>query len=79
MDASIRRKILDLLDAHRVMTLATLRPDGWPQATTVGYVNEGLVLYFCACCPASIQCPGNRCRSRCPPPTRSASSASTRW
>ncbi len=46
MDASIRRKILDLLDAHRVMTLATLRPDGWPQATTVGYVNEGLVLYF---------------------------------
>ena len=28
------------------MTLATLRPDGWPQATTVGYVNEGLRLYF---------------------------------
>ena len=26
--------------------LATLRPDGWPQATTVGYVNEGLTLYF---------------------------------
>ena len=24
----------------------TLRPDGWPQATTVGYVNEGLTLYF---------------------------------
>jgi nitroimidazol reductase NimA-like FMN-containing flavoprotein (pyridoxamine 5'-phosphate oxidase superfamily) len=23
-----------------------LRPDGWPQATTVGYVNEGLTLYF---------------------------------
>ncbi len=22
------------------------RPDGWPQATTVGYVNEGLALYF---------------------------------
>ncbi len=28
------------------MTVATLRPDGWPQATTVGYVNEGLMLYF---------------------------------
>src|SRR6186713_1041666 len=28
------------------MSLATLRPDGWPQATTVGYVNEGLILYF---------------------------------
>ena len=28
------------------MTVATLRPDGWPQATTVGYVNEGLTLWF---------------------------------
>ncbi|WP_159015600.1 pyridoxamine 5'-phosphate oxidase family protein [Cognatiluteimonas profundi] len=46
MDEKIRRKIHDLLDAHRIMTIATLRPDGWPQATTVGYVNEGLVLYF---------------------------------
>lgn len=46
MDESMHRKILDLLDAHRIMTIATLRPDGWPQATTVGYVNEGLVLYF---------------------------------
>ena len=23
-----------------------MRPDGWPQATTVGYASEGLVLYF---------------------------------
>ena len=46
MDETIRRKIQALLDAHRIMTIATLRPDGWPQATTVGYVNEGLVLYF---------------------------------
>ena len=23
-----------------------VRPDGWPQATTVGYVNDGLNLYF---------------------------------
>jgi hypothetical protein len=28
------------------MTIATTRPDGWPQATTVGYANEGLTLYF---------------------------------
>jgi nitroimidazol reductase NimA-like FMN-containing flavoprotein (pyridoxamine 5'-phosphate oxidase superfamily) len=34
------------LDQHRIMTIATLRPDGWPQATTVGYVNEGPTLYF---------------------------------
>jgi nitroimidazol reductase NimA-like FMN-containing flavoprotein (pyridoxamine 5'-phosphate oxidase superfamily) len=46
MDQEIRRKILALLDQHRIMTIATLRPDGWPQATTVGYVNEGLTLYF---------------------------------
>jgi nitroimidazol reductase NimA-like FMN-containing flavoprotein (pyridoxamine 5'-phosphate oxidase superfamily) len=46
MDEEIRKKILELLDQHRIMTIATLRPDGWPQATTVGYVNEGLTLYF---------------------------------
>jgi nitroimidazol reductase NimA-like FMN-containing flavoprotein (pyridoxamine 5'-phosphate oxidase superfamily) len=46
MDEELRRKILVLLDQHRIMTIATLRPDGWPQATTVGYVNEGLTLYF---------------------------------
>jgi nitroimidazol reductase NimA-like FMN-containing flavoprotein (pyridoxamine 5'-phosphate oxidase superfamily) len=46
MDAKLKKKILGLVDAHRVMTLATLRPDGWPQATTVGYVNDGLTLYF---------------------------------
>jgi nitroimidazol reductase NimA-like FMN-containing flavoprotein (pyridoxamine 5'-phosphate oxidase superfamily) len=34
------------LDQHRIMTIATLRPDGWPQATTVGYANEGLTIYF---------------------------------
>ena len=46
MDEETRTKILTLLDQHRIMTIATLRPDGWPQATTVGYVNQGLTLYF---------------------------------
>jgi PPOX class probable F420-dependent enzyme len=46
MDDEIKRKILTLLDQHRIMTIATLRPDGWPQATTVGYASEGLTLYF---------------------------------
>src|SRR5690349_7386324 len=46
MDEDIRRKILALLDQHRIMTLATVRPDGWPQATTVGYGNDGMTLYF---------------------------------
>ncbi len=44
MDKALRRKILELLDQHRLMTVATDRPDGWPHATTVGYVNEGLTL-----------------------------------
>lgn len=48
MEDEIRRKILALLDQQRIMTVATLRPDGWPQATTVGYVNEGLTLYSSA-------------------------------
>jgi nitroimidazol reductase NimA-like FMN-containing flavoprotein (pyridoxamine 5'-phosphate oxidase superfamily) len=46
MNKQIKEKILALLDQHRIMTIATLRPDGWPQATTVGYVSEGLTLYF---------------------------------
>jgi general stress protein 26 len=46
MDATLHQTILDLLAAHRIMTVATIRPDGWPQATTVGYVSEGLTLYF---------------------------------
>lgn len=46
MEAALRTKIFGLLDQHRNMTVATLRPDGWPQATTVGYANDGLKLYF---------------------------------
>jgi PPOX class probable F420-dependent enzyme len=46
MEEAIRTKIGALLDQHRNMSVATLRPDGWPQATTVGYANDGLTLYF---------------------------------
>jgi nitroimidazol reductase NimA-like FMN-containing flavoprotein (pyridoxamine 5'-phosphate oxidase superfamily) len=46
MNEELRPKILTLLDEHRIMTIATLRPDGWPQATTVGYVSDGLTLWF---------------------------------
>lgn len=37
---------IGVLDANRIMTIATVRPDGWPQATIVGYANEGWSLYF---------------------------------
>lgn len=46
MDGVIHDQILQILDRHRDMSLATLRPDGWPQATTVGFAHEGLTLYF---------------------------------
>jgi nitroimidazol reductase NimA-like FMN-containing flavoprotein (pyridoxamine 5'-phosphate oxidase superfamily) len=39
-------QILELLNENRVMCVATLRPDGWPQATMVGYVHDDLTLYF---------------------------------
>ncbi|MDA0710789.1 MAG: pyridoxamine 5'-phosphate oxidase family protein [bacterium] len=28
------------------LTLATARKDGWPQANTVSYVNDGMAIYF---------------------------------
>jgi nitroimidazol reductase NimA-like FMN-containing flavoprotein (pyridoxamine 5'-phosphate oxidase superfamily) len=52
VDDTLKSKILELLDHYRIMTLATNRPDGWPQATTVGYVNDGLMIYF-LCSPQS--------------------------
>jgi len=37
---------IEILDSYRTMAISTLRPDGWPQTTIVGYANEGLTLYF---------------------------------
>lgn len=42
----LRGKILSILARHNNMTLATMRPDGYPQATTVGYANDGMTIYF---------------------------------
>ena len=52
MEEEIRKKILTILDEHRIMTIATLRPDGWPQATTVVYANQDFTIYF-ICGPES--------------------------
>ena len=46
MDEKIRQQIHAIMDQNRIMTIATLRPDGWPQATTVGYVHDGFTIYF---------------------------------
>lgn len=45
MKAEFKQQIIDLLDQHRIMTIATNRPDGWPQATIVGYANAELAIY----------------------------------
>ena len=45
MTPELQKLILKLMNESRIMTVATNRPDGWPQATVVGYVNDGLTLY----------------------------------
>jgi nitroimidazol reductase NimA-like FMN-containing flavoprotein (pyridoxamine 5'-phosphate oxidase superfamily) len=37
---------LQILNDSRIMSIATVRPDGWPQSTIVGYANEGWRIYF---------------------------------
>lgn len=45
MKAEFKRQIIALLQEHRIMSIATNREDGWPQATIVGYANDGLIIY----------------------------------
>jgi len=45
-DDPLMSDILALLGENRILALATIRPDGWPQATMVGYVHDDLTLYF---------------------------------
>jgi hypothetical protein len=42
MRSELRDQILTLLDEHRIMTLATLRPDGWPVPTMFTAPREPL-------------------------------------
>ncbi|MBK8838221.1 MAG: pyridoxamine 5'-phosphate oxidase family protein [Hyphomonadaceae bacterium] len=37
---------LEILGKSLDITVATIRPDGWPQATTVSFVSDGLDIYF---------------------------------
>ena len=41
-----REKVIATLDAADDLTIATVRADGFPQATTVSFVNDGDVIYF---------------------------------
>jgi hypothetical protein len=45
LTTAARKRVLDVLEQGRYMNLATVRPDGYPQATTVSYIHDGLILY----------------------------------
>ena len=42
----LEQKIVSILNEANDLTIATVREDGYPQATTVSYVNDGLTIYF---------------------------------
>jgi len=46
MDSGLRQEVLSILKAGSEMTVATVRPDGYPLATMVNYVSDDLVIYF---------------------------------
>jgi len=46
MDNELHDQITAILNDVDDMTIATQRADGFPQATTVTFVNDGLTLYF---------------------------------
>jgi nitroimidazol reductase NimA-like FMN-containing flavoprotein (pyridoxamine 5'-phosphate oxidase superfamily) len=39
-------KAVQILHDNRIMAISTVRPDGWPQTTIVGYAHDGLLIYF---------------------------------
>ncbi len=41
-----RAQFVAILDAAPDLTIATIRADGYPQATTVSFVNDGEKIYF---------------------------------
>ena len=53
MKYQLQQKIQDILDQCVDMTVATVLPDGAPQATVVSFVYDGLIIYFV--CGASSQ------------------------
>jgi nitroimidazol reductase NimA-like FMN-containing flavoprotein (pyridoxamine 5'-phosphate oxidase superfamily) len=46
LTAALREQITSIINDVQDLTIATVREDGYPQATTVSYVNDGLTIYF---------------------------------
>jgi len=45
MDKEAEQFVLDIIGKESDLTLATVRPDGYPQATTVSYASDGMTIY----------------------------------
>jgi nitroimidazol reductase NimA-like FMN-containing flavoprotein (pyridoxamine 5'-phosphate oxidase superfamily) len=45
IDSKATKLILEILSSGREMSLATVRPDGYPQATVLNYASDGLALF----------------------------------
>ena len=46
MEQTLKNQIISIIDDADDMTIATVRDDGYPQATTVSFMNDGLTIYF---------------------------------
>jgi general stress protein 26 len=46
MEPALEQEIVSILNEANDLAIATVREDGYPQATTVSYVNDGLTIYF---------------------------------
>lgn len=46
LNAADRAAFLGILKQTQDLTIATMRPDGWPQATVVSFIHDGPVIYF---------------------------------
>lgn len=45
MDHMTEEFVLNIIERAKDLTLATVRPDGYPQATTVSFAHDGLTIY----------------------------------
>ncbi|HOI17847.1 MAG TPA: pyridoxamine 5'-phosphate oxidase family protein [Geobacteraceae bacterium] len=45
-EREIQEKVVEYLKSHRVMTLATVTPEGKPLAHTVKYASDGMTMFF---------------------------------
>ena len=46
MSEEIKKKVIAFMSDHNICTFATIREDGFPQANTVTYANDGINIFF---------------------------------